>query len=465
MEATSVRRGDSDPPLPDRPYLPRRVQTIRTSAPAGEAGKGVRVQGLIDRRALLGAMSAAGALMATRGTAQAVLDPGVLNKARSGGGLLDPGAAGVGRIGSAATPDRPADHYDPAYARNMSASVMSALIGILHACGACADKAKSKIGECNRLSDNLGVARRDKWAKLDEYRQGLFCSGCGQTKSEILAKGEQFPHSGQHVIAATPQQIAAKELELDRQIDAITKQLDTANQNYRTADEEASEAIDQLAFGMQLWRLAIGFEQRLIDQEVQDICMPAQRDYRQADEQVRKIKASLPTNASPDQFARVEADLKLWSDLLMASATRGRGAVANGRSRRDAAVAAARRGRDGLTSTGNSVIANTSDPLRANLIQNQVLTIAFERYLECPTSAGSLKFFRMGDFSPARKGEILPSVRTFIERFDQTPGNFNLAYAPPMPTGEAANPELWLAPRRPKPAPPLPVSPPPTPQA
>lgn len=61
-------------------------------------------------------------------------------------------------------------------------------------------------------------AQRD--FKMQEYRAGLFCSGCNKTQSEF-AKGEVFPHAGQTIVRPTEQEILSKERTLQSPIDAL----------------------------------------------------------------------------------------------------------------------------------------------------------------------------------------------------------------------------------------------------
>jgi len=72
-----------------------------------------------------------------------------------------------------------------------------------------------KIGE---QQSQLRQAMGDKITGMEEMRSGFFCSGCGRTRTEILAMGDQFPHPGQHVVNATPEQLEEKEKEFDQKI-------------------------------------------------------------------------------------------------------------------------------------------------------------------------------------------------------------------------------------------------------
>jgi hypothetical protein len=72
--------------------------------------------------------------------------------------------------------------------------------------------------------DRVHELEKHKESELDEYRRGQFCSGCGKTRSEILATGDQFPHPGQHVVLPTADQVDNKTREWDRKIETAKRQ-------------------------------------------------------------------------------------------------------------------------------------------------------------------------------------------------------------------------------------------------
>lgn len=86
----------------------------------------------------------------------------------------------------------------------------------------------------------------DKPKLLREYRKGRFCSGCGLTESQIHAQGEQFPHPGQRVIAATEEQIKAKERELDREIASLEQRLTQLGKERQSESDELARECDLL---------------------------------------------------------------------------------------------------------------------------------------------------------------------------------------------------------------------------
>lgn len=84
----------------------------------------------------------------------------------------------------------------------------------------------SRVTETKKLVQrNIADLRAKEAAELEEMRNGLFCSGCNRTKSDIVSHGETFPHSGQHVVAATPEQLRAKEEEYESKIRPMLDEL------------------------------------------------------------------------------------------------------------------------------------------------------------------------------------------------------------------------------------------------
>lgn len=75
--------------------------------------------------------------------------------------------------------------------------------------------------ERNRVE--LKKLEAEKETAVDEMRKGLFCSGCNQTRAQILAKGDTFPHPGQRSIPATPAQVKAVADGFDQRIAALKK--------------------------------------------------------------------------------------------------------------------------------------------------------------------------------------------------------------------------------------------------
>ena len=100
-------------------------------------------------------------------------------------------------------------------------------------------KNDDKVGELNRQHletynlESIKIAKlkkeindliAEKESVIDEYRRGQFCTGCQVPRSEFKP-GESFPHAGQRVRAATPEEIYKKEKYYDDKINPKKAQL------------------------------------------------------------------------------------------------------------------------------------------------------------------------------------------------------------------------------------------------
>jgi len=111
--------------------------------------------------------------------------------------------------------------------------------------------AKSKL-ELEKATEELNKLIDGKGPYMEEIRNGLFCSGCGRTKSEIIARGEQFPHPGQHIVLPTTEQITAQEREYDNKVQhAITYQADL-EKRYKNQQQQLDDATKILSYQLAL---------------------------------------------------------------------------------------------------------------------------------------------------------------------------------------------------------------------
>jgi len=119
---------------------------------------------------------------------------------------------------------------------------------------------KARLSELLRkLQAELATLQNDKERLLGEYRSGLFCSGCGKTRSQILAKGESFPHPGQKIVQPTEKEIREKERSLQAPIEALLGRVNNTQKALLDETQRSSEGIDQLLHGLRLWQTAATF--------------------------------------------------------------------------------------------------------------------------------------------------------------------------------------------------------------
>ncbi len=365
-------------------------------------GDGHRAEGSLDRRTVMAALVTLPALGTSPAWAQDLLDPTRLRSSR------------VGTEALATRSNRPPGWLGPEYARDMASSVTSAILSLVRAYGATADQIGKLQAEEKQLTDKLNEAIRNKEAILDEYRQGLFCSGCGRTKSDIISKGEQFPHSGQTIIKPTPEQIAAKERELQQGIDRLAQQLRDAKAKLAKLSPDIDAIRSQLFEGMGLWRTATSMERGIIRQEfafdAQDYVQQRTVISRQIDTVIREAAAAQTIPA----FQACIADARTWSDALAKCEDRhadDRGRMMTGLTNNDNS---AQRQTASVQSTANEVASKITAFGLAGYLN--ILTTLMGRGSDGTSIAGAGYTFRMGKYDAAGFGEILPRVAEFISR-------------------------------------------------
>ena len=312
---------------------------------------------------------------------------------------------------------RPADWVGASYARSMSSDVTSALLSLIAAYGTIASEIGKLQTRQREVADKLSAAVRDKAIRLQEYRNGEFCSGCNQTKSEILAKGERFPHPGQSIVKPTEEQIAAKERELQAVIDRLAEDLKKIRARLAEIEPNISEIRSQLFDGMGLWRTANVFERRLIRQED---AFDAQEYVAQRAEVSRILAALQKAATAPvqnvDTLKRTATNLEDTIGLLRrldeiraADVERVEAALADNVATARAQVTrvdvAAKEQAGRITAFGlGGYLTILTVPMTPNIDPRPLLG----------ESAGIM--FRMGRYGREGRGEILPRVAEFAGR-------------------------------------------------
>lgn len=367
-----------------------------------------------------------------------------LDPAAAQSDLLDPGK--VGKAGAATkTPDaddlldidkfkphRPSaaneedgrpKRWPPGYARGMAVSVVTSMAGLT-------TEAMRLIAEVKRLTQRKSDLERELSdlieqmnIKMEEYRSGLFCSGCGLTRSEILAKGDTFPHPGQHVIRPTQEQIDAKEQELQAPIDRCRRELDAVSKALAEAIANRDEALAQLEHGLKLWRTAITFEYELLSLMDHDDGVAHKQRLEDVDRQLRQISLEKMGNKDKRKVEELNRDWDTWNqmrDELEVQRERRRRTNEKERERATATARNEKNDLDGYINSGEIWHFIASRP-NASPIPD----VGF---------GGLGGFYRMGDHNPNHGGTVLPNVRTFIDRFGASP-HYLTNYVLPLSSG------------------------------
>ncbi|MDO8370022.1 MAG: hypothetical protein Q7S71_04875 [Candidatus Nitrotoga sp.] len=236
--------------------------------------------------------------------------------------LLDPGKIGAAHKSVATeTPTRhhSANHRAPSYARGMAESVTSSLDSLTHAAADLVDEVIKLDNDAHDLANKLQTLQEEMDRKMGEYRSGLFCSGCNQTKSEILAKRETFPHPGQTIIRPTQAQIDAKERELQAPIDKTDHELRANRTRRAKAVNEREEAFLQIGYGLNLWRTSITFEDALIWLDEKDSVAAYKVVRSKTEDQIGKLRIEMQNTKDKNDAKLTELafERNKWADKLI----------------------------------------------------------------------------------------------------------------------------------------------------
>ncbi|WP_304351305.1 hypothetical protein [Comamonas testosteroni] len=114
-----------------------------------------------------------------------------------------------------------------------------------------------QLGE---FRSELSRERAQRDIKLADYRAGLFCSGCGKTKTEILAKGEEFPHRGQSIVRLGEEELREKERDLQAPIDALILREESLRARINAAQKKFQTDVDTAR--IEITKRALAYETR-----------------------------------------------------------------------------------------------------------------------------------------------------------------------------------------------------------
>lgn len=165
------------------------------------------------------------------------------------------------------------------------------------------------------LGTEIGQLRAKKDELLEEYRKGLFCSGCGRTKSQILAKGETFPHPGQRILTPTPQQIAAKEAELQAPIDSATRKLRDAENEVRKNNDRSIAGLEQIRLGVLFWRAASSYAEYSQAAGAGAALKELELQGKDIERSLAAAKRGLASARTPDAVAQARSEVQIWERL------------------------------------------------------------------------------------------------------------------------------------------------------
>jgi hypothetical protein len=339
--------------------------------------------------------------------------------------LLDPSQ--LGKSSTAAMPSGPG----PGYARGMASRTVSALMSLVSAYAASGGKFDGLRKAERDLRSLLSTKTANRIADLEEFRQGLFCSGCRKTRRQILSEGSVFPHPGQTIIQPTQAEIDQKAKSLQDDIDATAQKLNDALKQYKPVTTDLDRIRNEIFEGGLLWRSAVAFEDALIIQASAD----AEREYQSKRTHLTDRFKAITEAETVELDMRIRQ--RLADELLLMTTTltslenrretqrRGSQLALN-----NAEQAARLEGGRFQTHVATSAAKIQDGGYRGFLdINGMLLTKSATSYLPNDRATGG-RAFQMGDYSPATWGAIRADVAEFLDRAGQRLRGLSNVYYP-----------------------------------
>lgn len=239
----------------------------------------------------------------------------LLGGAAAAQGLLEPvRSANNSNTGSRDPWEQEQRHVSKA--RGMVLDVSSSMESLTRAVSQAFETVEKLEQKLRDLQADLAKYKRIKDDLLEEYRQGLFCSGCGQTKSQILAKGETFPHSGQTIVRPTPQQIEAKERELQRPIDETLRKIQQTEKELKEARDKADLGVEQVRYGVALFGSAIGYWNGALRRGESEVNAKFKREREQMEAKLAEAERLRRQAKTREELEMIDSEARSWRRLL-----------------------------------------------------------------------------------------------------------------------------------------------------
>lgn len=112
-------------------------------------------------------------------------------------------------------------------------------------------------------NQQIAAAEKELEANMNDFKKGLFCSGCMNTRTQILATGSTFPHPNQSVIQKAPSdaELLEQRQKLMKPIDELRRQRAIREEELALVYKTQGEIPSQLSLGVNLWRTTSTFEE------------------------------------------------------------------------------------------------------------------------------------------------------------------------------------------------------------
>lgn len=129
---------------------------------------------------------------------------------------------------------------------------------------------KSKVAELTRREKEIDELKRDlanleneKATALQDMREGAFCTGCGETRTALLSRGEPFPHPGQASRPATPEELQNAARKFDERLARLRAKLRELEPPQKEGESDVSAAMHRLRVLIYSYHASILKEQEL----------------------------------------------------------------------------------------------------------------------------------------------------------------------------------------------------------
>ncbi|HVU32796.1 MAG TPA: hypothetical protein VHE61_05140 [Opitutaceae bacterium] len=209
-----------------------------------------------------------------------------------------------------------------------------------------------QIEKQNRVVANL---RFEMKQALEDMRNGEFCTGCGKTRRQIEAEGDHFPHPGQSIRPATPEELAKCRRDYEAKIAQAQDRLNQLEQQKKDETQRASDAY------FKFQQLDDVYHQQQLDEKdarLAEWSADFGRFKQQIDELRRKVVAEQTLRdhaASPDERAACQTRLDVHQQLLASTSERIRAATARSQQDEREFFAAANADMDRLGSAASEI--------------------------------------------------------------------------------------------------------------
>ncbi len=222
---------------------------------------------------------------------------------------------------------------DPGYARSLAQRAVSGLQQLANTLRQNTAMIDDLTKTLKGYDERLAALKQQKISELSEMRQGLFCTGCGRTRSDILTKDPSpavFPHAGMRIRGATQEELTATAKKFDDQIRSLEtekfKNSPILSQAIFEKQRESEAAAQQIKEGINFWRMATTLERTVIEARDYAAEQSDERTIKDASDALNRIKRQLadkPGSLDPASVAGLEGYKKFWEQLILQTQEQG----------------------------------------------------------------------------------------------------------------------------------------------